>query len=236
MPFIVWVTRRTHGLTQLFLAQNACAGVSNLAQSGKPNGGQMPTGYTHKIDDDPNFTFEQFAMGCARAMGACVDMRDEPGSAEIPKAFEVPAWYASGVRQAEAHLREVEGMTVQDATKASAGEHFAAHEGWERRRRDRLATLERYRSMAILVEAWKVPTPDHEGLKRFMLEQLNLCLGPLRYESEEPKVVPPGLWLVRKRKAAGRAVVSAKESLERMTELVAGRNKWIADLRASLTA
>lgn len=194
----------------------------------------MPTGYTYKIDEDPDFTFEQFAMGCARAMGACVDMRDDPASAEIPEAFDVPAYYVTSVRKAQAHLREVHGMTVGDAAKAAVAEHSAAKEGWERRRMERLTTLGRYEKMIVSVEAWKVPTSDHETLKRFMIEQLTLCLDPLRYESEEPKTVPPGLWLVRKRKAATRSVVSAEESLQRMTELVAGRNKWIADLRASL--
>ena len=38
----------------------------------------MPTGYTAIIEDDPNCTFEQYLMRCARAFGATVTMRDDP--------------------------------------------------------------------------------------------------------------------------------------------------------------
>ena len=43
----------------------------------------MPTGYTSKIKDD--ITFEQYAMGCARAFDALIDMRDEASDALIPE-------------------------------------------------------------------------------------------------------------------------------------------------------
>jgi hypothetical protein len=46
----------------------------------------MPTGYTAPIAD--GMTFEQFALGCARAFGALVTMRDEPSDAPIPERLE----------------------------------------------------------------------------------------------------------------------------------------------------
>ena len=34
----------------------------------------MPTGYTYKIGEGASF--KEFVMACARAFGACVEMRD----------------------------------------------------------------------------------------------------------------------------------------------------------------
>ena len=38
----------------------------------------MATGYTHAIEK--GISFETFALTCARAFGACINLRDEPGS------------------------------------------------------------------------------------------------------------------------------------------------------------
>ena len=42
----------------------------------------MPTGFTCDIKD--GITFERFALNCARAFGALINMRDDSLDAEIP--------------------------------------------------------------------------------------------------------------------------------------------------------
>ena len=45
----------------------------------------MPTGYTADIKD--GISFQTYALNCARAFGACVMLRDEPGDYHL-KAME----------------------------------------------------------------------------------------------------------------------------------------------------
>lgn len=42
----------------------------------------MPTAYT--ADIAKGITFKQYAMNCARAFGALIDLRDKPANCEIP--------------------------------------------------------------------------------------------------------------------------------------------------------
>lgn len=56
----------------------------------------MPTGLTNPIyEGRENFTFEDFAMRCARNFGAFVDLRDEPLDMEIDidKHFQPSGYY-----------------------------------------------------------------------------------------------------------------------------------------------
>ena len=47
----------------------------------------MPTGYTAIIEDKPGLTLREFALRCARGMGACIMQRDD-NMDEPPKAPE----------------------------------------------------------------------------------------------------------------------------------------------------
>jgi hypothetical protein len=55
----------------------------------------MPTGYTDCVRSGEVTEFADFAMKCARAFGACIEMRDEPSGTPIPEAFEPEAMLAN---------------------------------------------------------------------------------------------------------------------------------------------
>ena len=63
----------------------------------------MATGYTHSIKND--ITFEQFALLCARAFGACIEMRDDPTDKPIPKKFKVDSYHAKELKEAKTKLK-----------------------------------------------------------------------------------------------------------------------------------
>lgn len=68
----------------------------------------MPTGYTADLTLDT--PFERFAMRCARAMGACVMMRDDPMDAPIPDKWEPDDYYRKRLEDAKAKLAAAEEM------------------------------------------------------------------------------------------------------------------------------
>jgi len=192
----------------------------------------MPTGYTAIIEEKPDLTLREFALRCARGMGACIHQRDDPMD-DLPKAPEASHYHAEEAERVRATLRELEGLSsvaalalfnaeVSRITRANAA-HLAKCE----------KTRKRYASMRAKVEAWKPPTEQHEGLQRFMLEQIDLCRSDWTpYTDTVPN--DPKQWLADKIESTRESIVShAKRCAEELAR-TAERKQWIEALYASL--
>lgn len=131
----------------------------------------MPTGYTACILDGADFN--KYIMGCARAFGALVMMRDEPADAPIPERFEPTDYHANAIKSAREELDRLDRMSLADAAVAAQADYDSqlARNKAAIARNDEMRG--RYEAMLKRVEAWKPPTSDHEGLKKFMREQID---------------------------------------------------------------
>ncbi len=85
---------------------------------GDKKGKNMPTGYT-AILMEKGQTFQEFIMGCARAFGALIEMRDSPNDAPIPDKFEPSDYHAKRIIELREKLAKFKLMT--DAEKESFG-------------------------------------------------------------------------------------------------------------------
>ena len=94
----------------------------------------MPTGYTAAIAD--GVTFEQFALNCARAFGALIDMRDEPSDAPIPERFEPSNYHEKKIAEINDELVRLKEMS-QDEAK------MVAHQEWRAAEQPRLELAQR---------------------------------------------------------------------------------------------
>lgn len=143
----------------------------------------MPTGYTSIIKE--GVTFEQFVLRCARAMGACIALRDEPVDIKIP-VFEPSSYSKNKLKEAMLRLEALSFVSV--TTSSSPIINFIsiteATKLAEKEYKDKIAynkngmaenndLFHRYIKMLSMVKAWQPPTPDHAGLKEFMSEQIN---------------------------------------------------------------
>jgi hypothetical protein len=72
------------------------------------------TGYVHHMVEK-NQTFPQFAMSCARAFGALVEMRDEGMDAKIPDEIKPEPYHKKAAAEARKELVAFEAMT-EDAS------------------------------------------------------------------------------------------------------------------------
>ena len=200
----------------------------------------MPTGYTALLHDDPNATFADFALRCARNCGALIAMRDEPLDAPIAE-FEPAPYYADAVARDEAEVARLEAMDEAEAL-AFGRRTISEHAGrYERTASEKRALQRRFRAMREEAEAWAPPTDDHAGLKSFMLEQLAL---DARHEDAGWYEERAREWRYRRpRQVYDDALAAARQSLAKSvdglvaeSERVAERNRWVAELRASLAA
>jgi hypothetical protein len=130
----------------------------------------MPTGYTAPIAD--GMTFEQYALGCARAFGALVTMRDEPSNAPIPDRFEPDTYYQKSLEASQLELDRVMSLTAAEIVSEAEKSYLSAHEGWRERCKRRADLREKYEAILGRVRAYVAPTTDHVGYKEFMEKQL----------------------------------------------------------------
>lgn len=177
----------------------------------------MATCYTCDVQSGKVTSLREFALGCARAMGANILMRDEPAGAVIKECKPI-TYYRDAFQKAKADLRAAENMTLKEAAQ------LVAEKEEERRRelssavRGHDETRARYEAMLRKVEAWKPPTVDHDGLKRFMIQQLKEsidhdCYDPTLYYAPGKSAAETTPERYRKDQIA-----SAREEVERCAE------------------
>lgn len=196
----------------------------------------MPTGYTAAIADD--ITFDDFVISCARGMGALVMMRDEPANAPIPERFEPSDYHTKKIAEATATLDRLAGMTEADAEQAASDAHEAeiAAQASAIHRNDTLR--EKYNAMLAKVVAWKSPSADHDGFKKFMVEQITQSIDfdcdNSYYRDQKHTKLTGAEWLAQEEANARKDIACHDAQNAKEIERTEARNTWLRLLRESL--
>lgn len=192
----------------------------------------MPTGYTADVVDGKVTDFRTFALRCARAFGACIDMRDDPMDREPPETVEPSRYCENAAQRARERLVFLDSLTEADIAKHAAKAHEDALESW-RSACDRYGTENaRLKAMERKVLAWKPPTAEHVGMRDFMLEQLRISQNDWMPEKPQPET--PEEWFKREQEEARRSLERNVAEQKKDDERAASRTKWLKDLRESL--
>lgn len=196
----------------------------------------MPSGYT--VDIATGIEFAEFVMRCSRAMGALVSMREEPVSTPIPERFEPGPYHAEALQKAQEELALLKSMTEDQASSAAEAD-FMAKVATNTKAIERSVSLRaKYTEMLTKVKAWVPPTPDHEGFKAFMLEQIE---GSIKFDCSEEYYIKhkPGMfsgsaWLAFSMSKVEADIAYHTKAFAEEVERTESRNEWLRQLRASL--
>lgn len=183
-------------------------------------------------------TFEEYALGCARAFGALIHMRDAPSSEPIPDVIEPTSYYREKLVELGAELAKVRSMTEAEcceAAEADAAAELAMAQGW----RDKAKALRaKYEAMLAAVRAWVPPTGEHKEMKSFMESQLT---ESIKFDcSSEGRELPSGVplagedWRVCKILKLERDVHYHETHHRDEVERCIQRTAWVQALRRSL--
>src|ERR1700741_504539 len=195
----------------------------------------MPTGYTAAVADGKITTLRDFALYCARGMGALITMRDEPLNAPIPETLEPSTtYYDNKLAALRAELGELEALTDEQVLDRMEAERQKAIEyRAEYKQRDRVQR-ERYEAMIAQVAVW---TTEAEGIRDFMLQPLRESLKFDFGGSYEPPIPPPmtaGEWLNERSAKLAKEISYHEGERDREIARTADRNAWLKALRDSL--
>jgi len=197
----------------------------------------MPSGYTADLE---NVSFSEFALRCARGFGALITMRDEALDVPIPDRIEASNYFRDTLREGFEALVNVESWDASHAEIERMAAYAQAIERHEKLLSKSDTMRKCYEAMIQRVENWTPPTPDHTGLKDFMLKQL---LESIKYDCFDeknlsmPKVPKAHTGQDYKHERLciilddiGYRAKEYREELERSRE----RTDWLRSLRLSL--
>ena len=192
----------------------------------------MPTGYTSDIYNGKEVTFKDFALGCARAFGACVMQRDDPAD-EKPKIMPEESYHTEKLKNLGEFKKPTEAEFESYVKETIAD--------YEKIIKEKNELKKRYSDILEKAKNWQPPTKEHERLKAFMIEQLTDsssfdCCGLDHYE-HELKVISAMTYkhYVKKKLAEyNRSIEYHKEYEAKDLFNIKQRNKWIKDLYDSL--
>lgn len=192
----------------------------------------MPTGYTCNIADGSETTLRQFALRCARGMGALITMRDEPFSAPIPEQLEPDTrYYDETIADAQKRLDELHALSADDRASAAASYNTEAGRSAAQRRSENNARAERYDQLIAQTEKW---SDAPEGLQSFMLDQLKRSRDFDIHDCPDPEPKSADDWfsgyVAHLEQQIGYAEKSRADEIKRTAE----RNVWLAQLHEAL--
>jgi hypothetical protein len=197
----------------------------------------MPTGYTAAIAK--GIDFKTFAMDCARAFGACIELRDEPGGGEvIPERFEPSDFYRNALAKEEQDLAALDAMSTVDKDRAAAKAWDDAETARVARARERAELRSKYEAMLAQVQAFEPPTADHQGLKQFMAEQIiqsiNFDCQTYSFEAEPAPRLTGETWAQKRRVALTESIERDRRMHAEEVQRAEQRTAWVKALRAAL--
>jgi hypothetical protein len=203
----------------------------------------MPTGYTVGILDGKITTFPQFAKQCMRAFGATIHMRDDDMDAEyIPRT---PSdYHTKEIEKAKQLLKDVETLpneTIITNKKAQLEESRKNHvESIEKAK----VGVKAMNDILKDVHKWQPPTPKHNGLKKFMIEQIVKTIDfdcKIDYHNEHLAKIELELLSLNADEIRKEIKAKAKKDFEYHTreynadvQRCEQSNQWVAELIESL--
>jgi hypothetical protein len=195
----------------------------------------MPTGYTSDLYEGKDVTVGDFILGCARAFGALVSMRDDAPDTPIPEEFEPTDYHLTALNAAKARLDHLAAMSAADIERLAQQERDQETARFVERDAQRRALRARYEAMLDQIHYWMPPTPEHHELKTFMIDQLERSIeSDCGYRDNPPRKKAPGEWHVEQIEKAKRDVEYHATEDRKERERVAQRNQWVRALRDSL--
>jgi hypothetical protein len=199
----------------------------------------MPTGYTAGVENGTVTDVKDYIIQCARAFGATIMMRDEPLSTPIPEKFEPSSYYVESLQRAEIRLAELKQMSDAEIEEEIESEYIKTVEQNKQSRERIQQENNRYQSMMKKVKEWAIPTNEHQILKDFCINQLEI--SRTWYDSDLEKHYPTtptkkskGDWLSERIERCQRDIEYQKTEMQKEEERVNSRNVWIKQLRESL--
>lgn len=136
----------------------------------------MPTGYTYFIENGNISTGAEFLKKCIREFGCCADQREAPLSVPLVSEVKPSSYYKEQYENSVKKYDEFKSKTNDEIREMIRDNRDKDLSDTERYLSKQKLLRNKYLAIREDVENWVPPTPDHEGIKRFALEQIDISI------------------------------------------------------------
>lgn len=148
----------------------------------------MPTGYTSYIKDGKITSGKEFLKLCTRTFGIAIDLKEESLDVPTPNHFEPHPYYEKAYKDSLVSREKAYSMTLE-AVKEDIISKYNDNKGRAEKILEEYKDEDKkYLKVREEVEKWIPPTPEHENLKKFCLEQIDMSLNTALYEWYEKDI------------------------------------------------
>lgn len=198
----------------------------------------MPTGYTAYIENGNITTGKDFLTLCCRAFGVCADMREESLSKPIPEKIEPDTYYKQRYEDALLELEGAKNLTKETAINRIKLDRKNREESIIEQIKKNEEIKVKYLKVRNEVEKWVPPTSEHINLKKFALEQIDMCGHDYTdyYNKELERIhteILPEDYIKDYIDVCEAAVQRAKSNYEAEVQRTNERNMWLQSFRNS---
>lgn len=193
----------------------------------------MPTGYTSGIYDGDD-SFYNFAMECARAFGACIDLRDEPLGTGLPDEIPYNNYYEKMLNHYKKEYEKFCSKSEKELLEQYEKECKEAQDTYNNSIRLIEERRKNYNSVLSKVKQWSPPSVYHFDYKKFMISQLEESIKHDCYEPSPFYKETFEVWLKRKNNNYESYINDYKERCELEIKKHKEKNEWIRQLKSSL--
>ena len=142
----------------------------------------MPTGYTSYIKDGKITSGKEFLKLCTRAFGIAIDLKEESLDVPTPSHFEPHPYYEKAYKDSLSSREKAYSMTFEEVKEDIISKYNDNKGRAEKILEEYKDEDKKYLKVREEVEKWNPPTPEHENLKKFCLEQIDMSLNTTLYE------------------------------------------------------
>ena len=142
----------------------------------------MPTGYTSYIKDGKITSGKEFLKLCTRAFGIAVDLKDESLDVPTPNHFEPHPYYEKAYKDSLVSREKAYNMTLEEVKEDIISKYNDNKGRAEKILEEYKDEDKKYLKVREEVEKWIPPTPEHENLKKFCLDQIDMSLNTSLYK------------------------------------------------------
>lgn len=144
----------------------------------------MPIGYTAYIENGEITTGKEFLKLCTRAFGVAISQREESLSNPTHTKFEPNSYYEKRYNEAVDKLKVAKDMTFNETLSQMIKCHSKRVSDYKRFVEKETEMNKKYQKVRDEVEQWIPPTKEHNGIKKFALEQIDMSMTKQKYIDE----------------------------------------------------
>lgn len=203
----------------------------------------MPTGYTSYINSGEITNGADFLKLCVRAFGVTIELKDEGLSVQTPIHFKPDPYYKKQYEKAVKKRNKYRKMTLDEAREEFIDQSIEIINYARSHLKDLIGENDKYRAIKNEIIQWIPPTSEHEKLKEYAINQLDISMNSADtieyYEEKVDKIIDDNEkavteYLNRKREMTEGDVISSYKKWQENIKETEEKNLWMKQFLDSL--